>query len=72
MDHYTRKRSSQQQPIADNQHRLKSNVLSYENTIDWQNKDRYIPKRSYEQFHFLNAIRATRFDRLSKLCKRRH
>ena len=33
LDHYTRKRSYQQQPIADEQHQLKSNVLHEENTI---------------------------------------
>ena len=56
LDHYTRKRSYQQQPIADDQHRLKSNVLPEENTIGQQNRDRYIRKRSYEQSPILNAM----------------
>ena len=48
LDHYTRKRSYQQQPIADDQHQLKSNVPPEENTIGQQNLHRYIQKRSYD------------------------
>ena len=56
LDHYTRKRSYQQQPIADDQHQLKSNVPPKENTIGQQNLHRYIQKRSYEQSPMLNAM----------------
>ena len=56
LDHYTRKHSCQQPSIADDQHRLKSNVLPKENTIGQQNLVRYTRKRSYEQSAILNAM----------------